>query len=327
MPVKKQKPSIQTILITGSAGFIGFHTAKQLLESGHHIIGIDNFNHYYDNSLKEDRNKILERYKNFILYRGDLEKIELLQSIFKKHKIDKICHLAAQAGVRYGIENPYAYIQSNVVGFTNLLEEARNTEVKNFVFASSSSVYGENKKVPFSEMDRVDHPISLYAATKKSNEEIAFAYSHLFGMRCTGLRFFTVYGPWGRPDMALFKFTEKILNGEEIEVYGHGRMMRDFTYIDDIVSGIIRSLEKLASFEIFNLGRGEPVKLNDFIKAIGSSTGMKVKKKKLPMQLGDVTKTYADISKAKKKLGYKPKTSIDEGVKNFVDWYREYYGR
>ncbi|MCF7831368.1 MAG: GDP-mannose 4,6-dehydratase [Candidatus Pacebacteria bacterium] len=327
MPVKKQKPNTQTILVTGSAGFIGFHTAKQLLESGHHVIGMDNFNIYYDYTLKEARNAILEDFPNFTLYRGNIEDIEFLRAVFESHTIDKVIHLAAQAGVRYSIENPHVYIQSNIVGFINILEEMKRVGIKDFIFASSSSVYGENKKVPFSEMDRVDHPISLYAATKKSNEKMAFTYSHLHGMRCTGLRFFTVYGPWGRPDMALFKFTHKVLLGEEIEVYGHGRMMRDFTYIDDIVSGIIRSLEKPASFEIFNLGRGEPVKLNDFIKAIGVSTGMKVKKKKLPMQPGDVTKTYADISKAKKKLGYKPKTSIDEGVKNFVDWYREYYKR
>jgi UDP-glucuronate 4-epimerase len=330
-PLRKKKTESKkkklTILVTGSAGFIGFHTARTLLDQGHIVIGLDNFNTYYDNSLKESRNTILEEYKNFILYRGSLENIEFLRAIFKMHNIDKVCHLAAQAGVRYSMENPHAYIQSNIVGFTNLLEECRYAHIKDFVFASSSSVYGENKKIPFSEDDNVDHPISLYAATKKSNEEIAFSYSHLFGMHCTGLRFFTVYGPWGRPDMAIFKFTDKILNGEEIEVYGHGNMMRDFTYVDDIVSGIVSALDKPFSFEIFNLGRGEPVLLMDFIDAIEHHTDTSAKKSFLPMQPGDVSKTYADTSKAKKMLGYNPQTSLDEGVGNFVDWYRQYYKR
>ncbi len=324
---KKIQKSKQVVLITGCAGFIGFHTAKRLLSQGKTVIGLDNFNTYYDSSLKEARNKILEQFPSFTLYRGDIENVEFLRAVLQTHPIDKICHLAAQAGVRYSMENPHAYIQSNIVGFTNLLEEARNAGIRDFVFASSSSVYGENKKVPFSEKNRVDNPISLYAATKKANEEIAFSYSHLFQMNCTGLRFFTVYGPWGRPDMALFKFTDKILNGEEIEVYGKGKMMRDFTYIDDIVSGILQALAKPVPFEIINLGRGEPVQLMDFIRAIERSTDLVARKKMLPMQPGDVSKTYADISKARVMLGYAPKTSINEGVGQFVKWYRTYYGK
>lgn len=323
-PQKKKK---QTILVTGCAGFIGFHTAQRLLEQGNTVIGLDNFNKYYDSSLKEARTEILEQNPNFILYRGSLENIEFLRAILKMHSIDKICHLAAQAGVRYSMENPHAYIQSNVVGFTNLIEEARNANIKHFVYASSSSVYGKNDEIPFKEDHPTNQQVSLYAATKRSNEILAHSYNHLFDMKCTGLRFFTVYGPWGRPDMAIFKFTEKILNGEDIEVYGHGKMMRDFTYIDDVVSGIISTLEKPFPFEIFNIGRGEPIELIEFIEAIEHHTGVVAKKKFLPMQAGDMANTYADISKAEKMLRYKPRTSIHKGVEQFVKWYRTYYGK
>jgi UDP-glucuronate 4-epimerase len=313
------------ILVTGSAGFIGFHIAKNLLEQKNEIIGLDNFNPYYDVSLKEDRNKILEKYDNFKLYRGDLNDLNFIKKIFQENKIDKVCHLAAQAGVRYSLTHPHNYIQSNLVGFTNLIEETKNAGVKNFIYASSSSVYGGNKKIPFSAKDNVDHPVSLYAATKKANELIAYTYHHLYNLNCTGLRFFTVYGPWGRPDMAMFKFTKAILENKPIDVYNFGKMKRDFTYIDDIVEGIINALEKSYPYEIFNLGNNQPVELEYFIECIEKELEKKAKKNYLPLQPGDVPETYADINHSIKMLNFHPKTKIENGIKKFVEWYKEYY--
>ena len=324
--------------MTGSAGFIGFHTAKKLLEDGHQVIGLDNFNSYYDPRLKEARNRILEGFvtdkkstndlrptTNFKLYRGNLEDLKLIKRIFKENKIDKVCHLAAQAGVRYSLENPHAYISSNLVGFTNIIEETKNAGIKTFVYASSSSVYGNNKKIPFSVDDPVDHPVSLYAATKKANELIAYTYHHLYGLHCTGLRFFTVYGPWGRPDMAPYKFADLISKDKEIEVYNFGKMKRDFTYIDDIVDGIISALQKTYPFEVFNLGNNKPVELEYFISCFEKEFGKKARKKYLPLQPGDVLETFADIEHSNKKLGYAPKTSIEDGIHELVDWFKEHY--
>lgn len=314
------------ILVTGSAGFIGFHTAKKLLDRGDYVIGIDNFNNYYDPNLKEDRNKILKKYKNFKLYRIDFSDIKKLEKVFKKEKIDKICHLGAQAGVRYSLKQPEAYIKSNIVGMANILEMARKYKVKDFIFASSSSVYGNNKKVPFSEKDNVDKPISLYAATKKANELMAYTYHHLYGLNCTGLRFFTVYGPWGRPDMALFKFTRLIAQNKLIEIYNKGKHSRDFTYIDDIVDGVISALNKAYPYEIINLGNNSPTNLLYFIKLIEKELGKKAKRKILPIQLGDVEKTSASITKAKKLLKFNPSIKIEKGIKRFINWYKEQYG-
>lgn len=315
----------QTILITGSAGFIGFHTSQQLLKQKIKVIGLDNFNNYYNISLKKDRNKILEKYNNFKLYKGDLKNLSFVKKIFKENKIDKVCHLAAQAGVRYSLTHPHIYIQSNLVGFTNLIDETKNAGIKDFIYASSSSVYGNNKKIPFSVKDSVDHPISLYAATKKSNELIAYTYHHLYGLNCTGLRFFTVYGPYGRPDMAYFKFTKAILENKPIDIYNFGKMKRDFTYIDDIVAGVINALKKSYPYEIFNLGNNKPVKLEYFIECIEKELNKKAKKTYLPMQPGDIPETYADIDQSAKMLNYHPKTNIEKGIKKFIEWYREYY--
>ncbi len=314
-----------TILITGSAGFIGFHTSKLLLEQGLTIIGLDNLNNYYDPKLKKHRNKILKKYPNYKFYKGNLEDLNFIKKIFKENSINKICHLAAQAGVRYSLTHPHSYIQSNIVGFTNLIDEAKNNNIKDFIYASSSSVYGNNKKTPFDIKDNVDKPISLYAATKKSNELIAYTYHHLYKMNCTGLRFFTVYGPYGRPDMALFLFTNAISNNKPIKIFNYGKMQRDFTYIDDIVYGIISSLKHSYSYEIFNLGNNNPIKLNYFIKIIEKELKIKSQKKLLPIQPGDVEKTYANINYSQKKLNYKPKTSIEKGIKKFIEWYKEYY--
>ncbi|MDP2812428.1 MAG: GDP-mannose 4,6-dehydratase [bacterium] len=315
----------KTILVTGSAGFIGFHAAKTLLEQGVKVIGLDNLNNYYDPSLKKARNEILKKYKNYKFYKGHLEDLRFIKKIFKENTIDKVCHLAAQAGVRYSLNHPHSYIQSNIVGFTNLIDEAKNHNVKDFIYASSSSVYGKNKKTPFSTADSVDTPISLYAATKKSNELIAHSYHHLYGLNCSGLRFFTVYGPYGRPDMALFLFTKAILEDKAIKIFNHGKMKRDFTYIDDIVAGIISSLEKSYPYEIFNLGNNQPIELEYFIETLEKHLGKKAKKELLPMQAGDVVETFADIDKSKEKLNFLPKTSIEEGIKKFLDWYKEYY--
>jgi UDP-glucuronate 4-epimerase len=312
------------ILVTGSAGFIGFHTAKKLLDRGDKVIGVDNFNDYYDPKLKEDRNKILEKYKNFKLYRINFADYKKLEKVFQKEKINKICHLGAQAGVRYSISHPFVYEESNIKGMLNLLELARHYRVKDFIFASSSSVYGNNKKVPFSEKNSVDKPISLYAASKKADELMAYTYHHLYGLNCTGLRFFTVYGPWGRPDMAYYKFTSLIEQNKPIEIYNNGNHSRDFTYIDDIVDGVIKSLDKSYSYEIINLGNNKPTELLYFIKLIEKQLGKKAKRKMLPMQAGDVEKTYADIKKAKKLLGFKPKIKIEKGIINFINWYNLY---
>lgn len=321
-----------TILITGSAGFIGFHLAKTLLSQGVKIIGIDNLNNYYDPQIKKDRNKILKQFDNYKFYKGDLANLNFVKKVLDENtsaglSIDKVCHLAAQAGVRYSLTHPHAYIQSNIVAFTNLIDEAKNHGIKDFIYASSSSVYGKNKKTPFSVADRVDQPISLYAASKKSNELIAHTYHHLYGMNCTGLRFFTAYGPYGRPDMALFLFTKAILAKQPIKVFNHGNMERDFTYIDDIVDGIIASLEHSYPYEIFNIGNNKSIKLNYFIELIEKELGDKAKKELLPMQPGDVASTCADIDGAKTKLGYKPNTPIEDGIKKFIAWYKEYYAK
>ena len=314
-----------TILVTGSAGFIGFHTSQALLKQGLTIIGLDNLNDYYDPQLKENRNKILKECSNYKFYQGDLEDLDFIKTIFKENKIDKVCHLAAQAGVRYSLTNPHTYIQSNIVGFANLIHEAKNNNIKDFIYASSSSVYGNNKKIPFSIKDNVDNPISLYAATKKSNELIAYTYHHLYNMNTTGLRFFTVYGPYGRPDMALFLFTKAILDNKAIKVFNHGQMKRDFTYIDDIVQGILASLKHSYPSEIFNLGNNTPIELNYFIETIEKELNSKAQKELLPMQAGDVGSTYADIDYSQEKLDYNPQTSIEQGIKNFIKWYKEYY--
>lgn len=315
----------KTILITGSAGFIGFHTAKILLANNNTIIGIDNLNNYYDQKLKLDRNKILKKHKNYIFYKGDICNLSFVKKVFQKHKIDKVCHLAAQAGVRYSLTNPHAYIQANLVGFTNIIDEAKNHKIKDFIYASSSSVYGNNKKFPFSVTDPVDTPVSLYAASKKANELIAYTYHHLYQMHCTGLRFFTVYGPYGRPDMALFIFTKSISENKTIKLFNYGKMERDFTYVDDIVNGIISALEKSLPYEIFNLGNHKPAKLDYFVKLIEKNLKQKAKIKLVPIQAGDVAKTFADIKATKLKLNWQAKTSLEDGVAKFIEWYKKYY--
>ena len=344
------------ILITGTAGFIGFHLAKRLISRGDEVVGLDNINDYYDVNLKYGRlaetgikreeieyNKLItsHKYPNYKFIKLNLEDKENINKLFKKEKFDKVCHLAAQAGVRYSLENPDAYIQSNIVGHMNILEAVRHNDVKALSYASSSSVYGLNKKQPFSTDDNVDHPISLYAATKKADELMSHTYSYLYNIPTTGLRFFTVYGPWGRPDMALFKFVKNILEDKPIEVYNYGKMQRDFTYIDDIVEGIVRVIdnppkgnnpnwdgrpsESIAPYKVYNIGNGSPVKLMDFIEAIEETLGKKAKKNLLPMQPGDVSSTYADTTDLEKDLGYKPYTNVKEGIKKFVEWYREFY--
>ena len=317
--------SQKTYIVTGSAGFIGFHVAKKILELGGTVVGADNFNEYYDPQLKEDRNAILEKFPRYTLKRGDIADLSFVKSIFSDSKIDAVCHLGAQAGVRYSIKNPYAYIDSNVTGFTHVINEAKNAGIKNFIFASSSSVYGDQETSPFSENAPTDSPISLYAATKKANELVAHTYHHLYGMNCTGLRFFTVYGPWSRPDMAMILFANSIYKGEKIKVFNEGKMKRDFTYIDDIVNGILLSLEKCAPFEIINLGNNKPVELSYMISLLEKEIGKQSEKELLPIQPGDVLHTYANISKAKELLGWEPVVGIEEGIKMFVDWYRSYY--
>lgn len=313
------------ILVTGSSGFIWFHTSKKLLELGHHVIGVDIENDYYEVSLKQDRRSILEWYENFTFYNIGIQNITELENVFQSHKIDKVVHLAGQAWVRYSIENPFAYIESNIVWFHNIINLAAKYQVKNFVYASSSSVYGNNKKQPFSIEDSVDHPISLYAATKKSNELIAHTYSHIHGLPTKWLRFFTVYGPYSRPDMAMLKFSKKIIAGEEIEVYNHGDMKRDFTYIDDIVEGILASLDNTSLYEIFNLGNDNPVNLEYMIDLLEKNLAVPVKKKYLPMQDGDVPSTWSDIEYSKQKLHWTPKTSLEDGVAKFCEWFKKYY--
>ncbi len=313
------------VLVTGAAGFIGFHLSRALLERGDRVIGYDNINDYYGTDLKYARLEILKGYDGFSFHRANLEDGPALDKVFRENSFDKVCHLGAQAGVRYSIQNPSAYVDSNLVGFLNVLESCRNNGVKDLVYASSSSVYGGNEKIPFSVEDNVDRPVSLYAATKKSNELMAHVYSHLFGINTTGLRFFTVYGPYGRPDMAYFSFTKAILAGETIKVFNHGDMKRDFTYIDDIVSGIISSIDRPFRYEIFNLGNNRPENLEHFISVIEEELSMKAVKEYLPMQPGDVPVTYADIDRSREKLGYQPVTSLEDGIGKFIKWYREHY--
>ena len=312
------------ILVTGSAGFIGSYVAHALLDAGHEVVGIDNFNDYYAVELKEARHARLEARAGYAGHRTDLADHEGLSALFRKNRFDRVCHLGAQAGVRYSLQNPFAYQRSNLEGHLNILECCRHTEIPRLVYASSSSVYGGNKKIPFSESDPVDHPVSLYAATKKANELMAHSYSHLYGFQSVGLRFFTVYGPWGRPDMAYWLFTEAMLANRPIKVFNHGDMQRDFTYIDDIVQGVLAALfaEGLERYEIFNLGNNQPERLMDMIAYLGEALGIEPKMEMLPMQPGDVPVTFADIGKAEAKLGYRPTTSLREGLGRFVEWFQ-----
>lgn len=311
------------ILVTGSAGFIGSYVAKALLSSGHRVIGIDNFNTYYDVVLKMRRHAELAALPGYVGLHGDISDYQFLSDVVGKHRPDRVCHLAAQPGIRYSIENPQAYGESNLSGFLNVLEVCRHNAVDRLVFASSSSVYGGNNKVPFSESDRVDHPVNLYAATKRANELMAHSYAHLYGLQTIGLRFFTVYGPAGRPDMAYWLFTEAMLKGQEIRVFNNGNMQRDFTYIDDIVSGVTSALLKdgLGQYEIFNLGNSKPEQLMELITILGNELGVQPRLKMLPMQPGDVCATFADITKAEKTLGYSPQTTLKAGICRFVRWY------
>lgn len=328
-------------LVTGSAGFIGFYVCKRLLEQGHHVVGLDNLNDYYDVQLKRDRLTLLTHHNNFCFVEMDLADRAGVAALFEEHKFQRVIHLGAQAGVRYSLDNPMVYADSNLIGTLTVLEGCRHHGVEHLVYASSSSVYGLNSKMPFSTSDCVDHPISLYAATKKSNELMAHTYSHLYRIPTTGLRFFTVYGPWGRPDMAMFLFTKAIIEGEPIKVFNHGNMQRDFTYIDDIVEGIIRIQDKppitnpdrdssytygsSAPYKVFNIGNNKPVKLLTFIEAIEKALGVESIKEFLPMQDGDVPATYADIDELQQAVGFKPDTPIEVGVQRFVDWYKDYY--
>lgn len=331
------------ILVTGVAGFIGFHTAARLLERGERVIGLDNVNDYYDVRLKKARLAKLKPFKQFTFTKIDLADRTKMRKLFAEQPIAKVVHLAAQAGVRYSLVNPHAYTDSNIEGFLNILEGCRHAKVKHLVYASSSSVYGGNTQMPFSIHDNVDHPVSLYAASKKANELMAHCYAHLYRIPCTGLRFFTVYGPWGRPDMALFIFTKAILEGKTIEVYNHGKMRRDFTYVDDIVEGVIRTLDHPATSNpawsgdkpdpgtssaparIYNIGNHQPVELLRFIEVLEQTIGKRAKKKLLPIQPGDVPATYADIEDLSRDVGFKPATPIEVGIPRFVQWYREFY--
>jgi len=331
------------VLVTGVAGFIGHHLALRLLARGDSIVGIDNLNDYYDVTLKESRLKRFPTDAKFSFRKLDITNRADIQSLFEKEKFDAVVNLAAQAGVRYSITHPHAYIEANIVGFINLIEGARHTKVKHFVFASSSSVYGANTRMPLSESDNVDHPLSLYAATKKANELMAHSYANLFQLPCTGLRFFTVYGPWGRPDMALFKFTKAILADEPIQVFNHGNMIRDFTYIDDIVEGVMRVVDATAKpdptwsgdkpdpassyapYRIFNIGNNNPIQLMHYINALEDCLGKKAKMDMLPMQPGDVPATAADVSCLQAAVDFHPKTEVETGIAKFVDWYRSYY--
>ncbi len=316
---------MEKILVTGSSGFIGMHICRSLLDDGYVVEGIDNMNDYYDLSLKEARLDLLNNYDNFTFNNIDISNLKDVEGIFNQFRPEKVVNLAAQAGVRYSIENPHAYIETNIVGFTNIIEACRQYKVKGLIYASSSSVYGGNKKIPFSVEDRVDKPISIYAATKKTNELIAYTYNHLYGLHSTGLRFFTVYGPWGRPDMAMYIFTDKIIKGQKISVFNHGNMYRDFTYIDDIISGIRSTINKNYPCEVFNLGNNKIENLMDVIKKIETELREKAKVEFLDIQLGDVEKTYANIDSEKSKIGYSPKVSINEGIPRFIDWYKSYY--
>jgi UDP-glucuronate 4-epimerase len=337
------------VLVTGAAGFIGFHTARRLIGRGDEVVGVDSVNAYYDPRLKEARLSELDAHTHRIngawtFVRGDLANQETVTRCFAGHRFDRVIHLAAQAGVRHSIENPHDYVQSNLVAFTNLLEACRHAEVAHLTYASTSSVYGANTSLPFSEHSGADHPLQFYAATKRANELMAHAYSHLFRLPTTGLRFFTVYGPWGRPDMALFIFTRNILEGRPIQVFNHGRHTRDFTYVDDIVEGVIRASDQIATpnpewsgdhpdpatssapFRIFNIGNSQPVMLSAYIEALEEALGKKAIKELVPLQPGDVPDTYADVSELERAVGYRPNTPVVEGVRRFAEWYRAYYG-
>ncbi|MBZ9687777.1 NAD-dependent epimerase [Clostridium estertheticum] len=331
------------VLITGAAGFIGYHLSTLLIGKEYQVIGIDNMNDYYDVALKEGRLALLKKHENFSFYKIDLKDKEAIDDLFNSHKFDYVINLAAQAGVRYSITNPYAYVDSNLIGFVNILEACRNNPVKHLLYASSSSVYGGNKEAPFSTNHNVDHPVSLYAATKKSNELLAHAYSELYKIPTTGLRFFTVYGPWGRPDMAYFLFTDAILSGQPIKVFNHGKMERDFTYVDDIVEGIYKLIplaprgkpdydetkddlsSSFAPYKIYNIGNNQPVQLEKFISVIEDKLGKKAEKIYMKMQTGDVLRTYADVSDLERDINFKPSTSIESGLGKFVDWYKDFY--
>ena len=335
---------ITKVLITGAAGFIGFFLSKRLLDEGIEVVGIDNLNDYYDPGLKKSRLALLEPYEQFSFIELDMVNREGMDALFSQHSFDVVVNLAAQAGVRYSLENPHSYVDSNVVGFLNVLEGCRHSSVKHLVFASSSSVYGGNTKTPFSVHDNVDHPVSLYAATKKSSELMAHSYSHLYGLPATGLRFFTVYGPWGRPDMAYFLFTKAILAGKPINVFNHGKMKRDFTYIDDIVEGVVRVMKNqpqanpdwdrfkadpatsYCPYRVYNIGNNQQETLMHFIEVLEDCLGKKAEKNFMPMQNGDVTATYANVDDLTRDVGFKPSTTIEDGLKKFVDWYRGYYG-
>jgi UDP-glucuronate 4-epimerase len=334
---------MKRIMVTGAAGFIGSHLSRRLLKEGHHVIGIDNINDYYDINLKYSRLELMKDEQNFDFEKVSLENKESVEGIFDKYYPDVVINLAAQAGVRYSLENPHAYIEANVIGFTNILEGCRHHKVEQLIYASSSSVYGANTSLPFSVHDNVDHPMSLYAATKKANELMAHTYSQLYDIPTTGLRFFTVYGPWGRPDMALFLFTKAILEGEPIKVFNNGNMMRDFTYVDDIVESIYRLTSKpaepnpdwtgdrpdpgtsYAPYKVYNIGNNSPVKLMGFIEAIEEKLGIEAVKEFLPLQAGDVPQTYANVKDLFNDIDFKPQTSIKEGIGNFIDWYLDYY--
>lgn len=332
-----------SILVTGAAGFIGFHTSKRLLKRGDTVIGLDNLNDYYDVRLKEARLAQLTPHKNFRFVKLDLADREGMKALFAESGVRRVIHLAAQAGVRYSLVNPHAYTDSNVTGFLNVLEGCRHNKIEHLVYASTSSVYGGNTHMPFSVHDNVDHPVSLYAATKKANELMAHCYAHLYRLPCTGLRFFTVYGPWGRPDMALFLFTKAILEGKPIDVFNHGKMQRDFTYVEDIVEGVVRALDRVAQphaqwsgdqpdpgtsnapYRLYNIGNNKPVELLRFIEVLEQTLGKKAEKRMLPLQAGDVPATYADVDDLMRDVGFKPSTAIEVGIARFVEWYREYY--
>jgi len=337
------------VLVTGNAGFIGFHTVAKLLQRGDEVVGIDNVNDYYETSLKESRLELLEKMaqetgSKYTFIRGNLADLALVNQCFEDHTFDRVIHLAAQAGVRYSLENPHSYVESNIVAFTNVLEACRHAKSPHLTYASTSSVYGANTAMPFSEQHGVDHPLQFYAATKRANELMAHSYSHLFQLPTTGLRFFTVYGPWGRPDMALFKFTKNIIAGEAIPVFNHGKHSRDFTYVEDIVEGVIRASDQIAAsdttwssdhpspatsnapFRVFNIGNNQPVQLIEYIEAIEAALGKTAIKELLPLQAGDVPDTFADSTALQSATGYKPRTPVAHGVKNFVDWYQSFYG-
>ena len=323
---------MKKVLITGGAGFIGFHLSKKLLENGYQVIAIDNLNDYYDIRLKEERLNILKKYDNFSFMKLDISEKEKMVDLFKKEQFNIVINLAAQAGVRYSITHPESYITSNIIGFYNILECCRNYPVEHLLFASSSSVYGKNEKVPYATTDKTDYPVSLYAATKKSDELMAYAYSNLYDIKATGLRFFTVYGPYGRPDMAYFSFTKNIFENKEIKIFNNGDMYRDFTYIDDIVEGIYRLLNKTPKkdqygvpFKVYNIGNNKPVKISEFVSILEKEIGKTAIKKYLPMQPGDVYQTYADIEDLKEETGFTPTTSIEEGLHNFINWYEYFY--